>query len=127
GELRARGIRVVAHTEATEANAQFRLGKLGVAKHIERLYALEHVGEAHPSPEQVEAVHGVPSVRLIQPDERKPDPRVLRDISRDMEVPLRETLYVGDSIVRDVGMAKEAGAMAAWAQYGTHFEPKHWD
>jgi phosphoglycolate phosphatase len=125
-QLRDRGVPVVAHTEATEANAQFRLGKLGVAKYIERLYALEHLGEAHPTPEQIQQVDGVQTIRLIRPDERKPDPRVLRDISRDVGIPLAETLYVGDSIVRDVGMAKDAGALAAWAQYGTQFQPMHW-
>jgi phosphoglycolate phosphatase len=126
GELRARGVRIAGHTEATIPNAQFRLAKLGVAPFIERLYALEHDGEPHPNPERVEGFDGVRQVRLIKHDERKPDPRVLLDISRDMEVPLSETLYVGDSIVRDIGMAKEAGAWAAWAKYGTEFDPKHW-
>jgi len=41
-ELRARGTRVAGHTEATIPNAQFRLGKLGVAQFVESLYALEH-------------------------------------------------------------------------------------
>jgi len=44
-----------------------------------------------------------------------------------MRVPLSETLYIGDSIVRDIGMAKEAGAWAAWARYGTEYDPKHWE
>lgn len=126
-ELRARGTRIAGHTEATIPNAQFRLGKLAVAPFIERLYALEHDGEPHPYPDRVETADGVRQVRLIRHDERKPDPRVLLDISRDMEVPLSETLYIGDSIVRDIGMAKEAGAWAAWARYGTEFDPKHWE
>lgn len=125
-ELSNRGVRIVAHTEATVTNAQFRLSKLGIAKFIERLYALEHVGDPHPRPARSEPVVGVKNVRLIRHDERKPDPRVLRDISRDTHTPLNETLYVGDSIVRDIGMAKEAGAWAAWAKYGTEFSPEHW-
>jgi phosphoglycolate phosphatase len=125
-ELRNRGVRVVAHTEATVTNAQFRLSKLGVAKLIERLYALEHIGDPHPRPARSEPLVGVEHVRLIQHEERKPDPRVLRDISRDTQTPLNKILYVGDSIVRDIGMAKEAGAWAAWAKYGTEFAPEHW-
>ncbi|MFT3698263.1 MAG: HAD family hydrolase [Kofleriaceae bacterium] len=124
-ELSAQGVRIVAHTEATVTNAQFRLSKLGIAKFIDRLYALEHVGE-HPRAAGAEIVAGVKNVRLIRHDERKPDPRVLRDISRDTQTPLNEILYVGDSIVRDIGMAKEAGAWAAWAKYGTEFAPEHW-
>lgn len=38
-----------------------------------------------------------------------------------------ETLYVGDSISRDIGMAKEAGAWTAWAEYGTHYDPADWN
>jgi FMN phosphatase YigB (HAD superfamily) len=125
--LRSRGIRVAAHTEATVPNAQFRLSKLGLAPFIERLYALEHVGEPHPAPARQEPIDAVRDVRLINHDERKPDPRVLREISQDIGVPLSETLYVGDSIVRDIGMAKLAGAWAAWAKYGTLFDRKHWE
>lgn len=126
-ELRARGVRVVAHTEATVTNAQFRLSKLGLSQHIERLYALEHVGEPHPMPERIEPISGVSMVRMLRHDERKPDPQVLFDISRDMSVPPNEILCVGDSIVKDIGMAKEAGTWAAWARYGTEFnDPKVW-
>jgi FMN phosphatase YigB (HAD superfamily) len=125
--LRGRGIRVVAHTEATVTNAQLRLAKLGLGNYIERLYALEHEGEPHPMPGRLSSFEAIQQVRLIRHDERKPDPRVLFDIVRDVGIPLSETLYVGDSLVRDVGMAKQAGAWAAWARYGTQFDPKAWD
>jgi FMN phosphatase YigB (HAD superfamily) len=50
--LKSQGVRVAGHTEATVPNAQFRLGTLEIAPFIERLYALEHVGEPHPAPER---------------------------------------------------------------------------
>src|SRR5207248_3249999 len=74
--LRSTGVRIAGHTEATVPNAQFRLGKLDIAKYVERLYALEHDGEPHPFPERLEVFEAVPRVRMISQEERKPDPRV---------------------------------------------------
>ena len=36
------------------------------------------------------------------------------------------TYYLGDSLVRDIAMAKQAGVTAIWARYGTEYDPKHW-
>jgi FMN phosphatase YigB (HAD superfamily) len=35
-------------------------------------------------------------------------------------------LHVGDSLLGDVGAAKEMGAYAAWARYGTVYDPADW-
>lgn len=121
------GVTVVAHTEATVTNAQFRLAKLGIAKFMQRLYALEHAGEPHPRPARRETICNVPQVILLREDERKPDPRILLDICRNMRATPERTLYVGDSIPSDVGMAKQAGVWAAWAEYGTRFDPACWE
>jgi FMN phosphatase YigB (HAD superfamily) len=36
------------------------------------------------------------------------------------------TYYLGDSLVRDVAMAKQAGVTAIWARYGTKYDPEYW-
>lgn len=123
----ARGCPVVAHTEASIANAVFRLKKLGVLPHIERIYALEDVGQGHPDPQRESLIQDVAGrIRLLRPDERKPDPRVILDICKDARVSLDRTLYVGDSIPRDIGMARSVGAWAAWARYGTQYDRELW-
>jgi phosphoglycolate phosphatase len=125
--LRSQGVRIVAHTEATVTNAQFRLSKLGLSPLIERLYAVQHTGDDHPVPERQEQLTAVPHVRHLRQDERKPDPQVLLDICSDTGIPPKLTVYVGDSISRDIGMAKAAGVWAVWARYGTHFDASAWD
>jgi FMN phosphatase YigB (HAD superfamily) len=124
--LNAMGTRIVGHTEATVTNAQFRLSKLGLTPYFHSLYAVEHNGDVHPNPARQEQIAAVPRVRLLSQDERKPDPRILMDICRDANVTPAQTLYVGDSIARDIGMARQAGVTAAWARYGTLFDRSAW-
>lgn len=120
------GTKIVAHTEATVVNAEYRLHKLGLSAFFARLYAVEHVGEPHPAPDQMQPVTPVQSVRPLMLHERKPDKRVLDEICTHEGVPPSGALYVGDSIVRDIGMARAAGVHSAWAKYGTKYSPEHW-
>lgn len=120
------GCTIVGHTEATAVNAQFRLAMLGLAKYLKRLYAAENRGKGHPAPELASRVVGVPSVTYLARGELKPAPGVLLNICADNGVDPSRTLYVGDSVSRDVGMAKEAGVWVAHAQYGTRYPPEYW-
>src|SRR5262249_39800829 len=65
-------------------------------------------------------------VFFLSQEDRKPNPRVLLDICSQMRVPPDRTLYVGDSLINDIAMAKEAGAWSAWAEYGRHYDPSDW-
>jgi FMN phosphatase YigB (HAD superfamily) len=126
-----RRVTVVAHTEASAVNALFRLKKLDVLDFFRTLYALEQTGKGHPNPLRMEEYHrllaGFERVRTLRHDERKPNPQVLIDICKDQGVSRERTLYIGDSLSRDVGMAKAAGTWAAWAQYGTRYDSRHWE
>jgi FMN phosphatase YigB (HAD superfamily) len=125
--IRSMGCPVVAHTEASVVNAAFRLRKLGVLPHLSRLYALEHFGLEHPEPERSDPVQrGTDTVRIVPRTRRKPDPDVLRWICEQETLVPHEVVYVGDSIARDIGMAKAAGCWAAWAKYGTAFSAEAW-
>jgi HAD superfamily hydrolase (TIGR01549 family) len=117
---------IVGHTEATVPNAVFRLHKLGIAGLFSKLYAATPPPQEHPDPEfRLEPAPIL--VRYLAPNERKPDPAIVLDICRDLGVPPNETLYVGDSLARDIGMAQAAGAWAAWARYGTEYDKTLWD
>src|SRR5690606_13329822 len=50
--------------------------------------------------------------------QRKPSPDVLLEICERNSTKPARTAYVGDSIARDMLMAKRAGVYAVWAQYG---------
>lgn len=120
------GVPIVGHTEATVPNAVFRLQKLGLAGFFSKLYAVTPPEQEHPDPDFHPDV-GEISIRYLAPEERKPDPGIVLDICRDFGVSPAETLYVGDSLARDIGMAQAAGAHAAWARYGTQYEKVLWD
>jgi phosphoglycolate phosphatase len=124
--VRAAGVPVVGHTEATVANARFRLRRLGIAPLFDRLYASANEGEGPPGTREPRAAAPVPPTRHLAAGERKPDPAVLRDICQDFAVNPADTLYVGDSTARDIAMAVAAGAHSAWAAYGTRVPPELW-
>jgi FMN phosphatase YigB (HAD superfamily) len=125
--IKSNGTTIVAHTEATLVNAEYRLSKLGLTQFFDRLYALEHAGEPHPELEPMEPPVRVSHATVLFLHERKPDTRVLRRICGDVGVTNSESLYVGDSISRDIGMANEVGLHSAWAMYGTRYEKSDWE
>jgi FMN phosphatase YigB (HAD superfamily) len=53
----------------------------------------------------------------------KPNPTVLLEICGNEAFSADNTAYVGDSIARDVLMAKRAKVYAIWAAYGARHDP----
>jgi phosphoglycolate phosphatase len=125
-ELHSGGVIIVGHTEAISVNAYYRLQKLGIDHLFSKLYSLD--GFVRPHPKGVEATRVPPAglVEGVPPAERKPNPRLLLDICKRLNVSPKETVYVGDSLTRDVSMATEAGVLAVWAKYGTQYERSLW-
>ena len=126
-EIRGRGVAIVGHTEASVINAEFRLRKLGIERFFDRLYAPQHeMNPALDGPWTVGRGEGQIEVFFLSQEDRKPNSRVLLDICSQMQVPPERTLYVGDGLINDIAMAKEAGAWSAWAEYGRHYDPADW-
>lgn len=123
-EIRASGVEIVAHTEAAVPTAAFRLSYLGIAEHFAALYASSLDGP--PPPRQSALVNYPFAIKTLPRGENKPNPDVLRDICRSRGVSTAEAVFVGDSLVRDVGMAKQAGVFAVWAKYGTRYDRNDW-
>ncbi|WP_375758529.1 HAD family hydrolase [Corallococcus exercitus] len=125
--LSASGVVIVGHTEALAVNAEFRLRRLGIEKHFKHLYALEGNVTPHPdSSDRQPTPMREGFVRLVPRAERKPNPRLLADICNREEISLAESWYVGDSLIRDIAMAKAAGVKAVWAEYGTRYDQSQW-
>ena len=126
--IQEQGSYIVGHTEATVPNALFRIRNLDIENIITSLYATEPTGDGHTDEERsVEFLSTQINLKYLAKEERKPDPRILLDICNDVGVSPSQTLYVGDSISRDVGMAKESGAWAALAEFGTKYDRHLWD
>jgi phosphoglycolate phosphatase-like HAD superfamily hydrolase len=126
--LQSAGIVLVGHTESTAENAVFRLQKLNVIKYFKHLYVLDSDYHGHPDPQRASALAPSPGlVRTVPCSERKPNPELLRDICRQEGVRSEDAYYVGDSLTRDISMAKAAGVTSVWAQYGTRYDRKLWN
>jgi FMN phosphatase YigB (HAD superfamily) len=126
--LRLNQTPVVGHTEATVPNALYRLRALELEGFFYRLYAATPSGSGHYDKERGEALLRTSiDVKYLGPGEHKPDPRVLLDICEQSRTSPQETLYIGDSMSRDIAMAKDAGVWAAWAQYGGRYDQELWN
>ena len=118
---------LVAHTEGKLYSVVDRLRRLDLLKYFSRIYCRERSFSPHVRSEigarwlQDFPMHKVTELSLHQ---RKPSPEVLKEICRAEGIALKDSMYVGDSIARDVMMAKNIGVTAAWAKYGSHHSEK---
>lgn len=124
--LASDGVIVVGHTEAVVPNAYFRLEKLEVRPFLKHLYALEGSEAPHPKGRPLHAPPPDGYVRIVPKRDRKPNPALLLDICARENVAPTDAWYVGDSLTRDMSMAKQAGVRAIWARYGTRVNPEDW-
>jgi phosphoglycolate phosphatase len=120
-ELARLHVPVAAYTDARVINSLFRLDSLGLRKLISRLYA-----PAHVTKELDELTLTGNFIQLLAPSDRKPNPQTLIDICSQYCTAPSDTLYVGDSLVRDIYMAKKAGLHSAWAKFGTLYDKALW-
>ncbi len=121
------GCAIVGHTEATVPNAYFRLVSLGLDRYLTRLFAIEPPETRHPEPGRESALAPPEGfIEIVPRSKRKPNPKLLLDICSEFSVSPSEAVYVGDSLTRDISMAREAGLWAAWAKYETEFDKEYW-
>jgi phosphoglycolate phosphatase len=127
-QLAENDISLIGHTEAMVLNSLWRLRKLNIDKYFRRLYTLEGKWAMHPSGGGNDLLDQIDDfVETVPRNERKPNPELLIDICRREGFDIQEAVYVGDSLVRDVSMAKRANVTAVWAAYGTRYDKCLWD
>jgi FMN phosphatase YigB (HAD superfamily) len=119
------GTKIIGYTESMRFYSSYRLKRFGLDGVIEILF----------SPKDRDMPAGVPLDRLrrfpddfyelqvtkgmhTSPDELKPNPKVLLDIIEVVGSSPDRCAYVGDSIFKDIVMAREAGVFDVHAQYG---------
>jgi phosphoglycolate phosphatase len=129
--IRARGLRLVALTDAPRNAAELRLKHLRLDHHFEALYTLP----GYPLPEHVdaeirrreEAGHYRSRARVVElPREaEKPSPDGLARAIGDLGLDAREVLYVGDNPKKDLPVAEACGAVGVWAEYGTYVSAEY--
>jgi len=121
-ELRKKRVRVIAYTESKEWYTKNRLKRLGLDYFIERLYSpTDHSVPIDDSQrtkitfENMKCFH-TPS------DEKKPNPKLLLEIIKEIGAKAEDCVYIGDSELRDINMAHDANVTSVFAKYGgKHF------
>lgn len=127
--LLAQGVTVVAYTESRLINVYDRLSRLGLVDTFKYIYC--HERDAHPVglPTRDDWLHTIDAMpfRELPSHERKPSPKVIREICDAEGLPASSAAYIGDSLAKDVLMANRAGILAVWAKYGTRYDPEFYE
>ena len=128
--IQADNIALVAHTESKLYAVVDRLTRLDLTRYFRRIYCRERPESFHPSAdrgEQFLANFPIDKVVELSQHQRKPSREVLLEIcAREGALPT-ECAYIGDSMARDVLMAKRSDVTAVWAKYGTVHKPTYYE
>ncbi|MGE3318547.1 MAG: HAD family hydrolase [Candidatus Berkiella sp.] len=123
-------IHLVAHTEANLFAIIERLDRLDLTKFFEKIYCRERIKTSHPNAApKNERYKNFPFDKVVELTHhpRKPDTTVLLDICNSLNISLNNVAYVGDSIARDMLMARNAGVMSIFAAYGANHKKELYD
>jgi phosphoglycolate phosphatase len=130
--LKERKIPVVALTDAPRNPAEQRAKRMELDKHLTALYTLPGFtfpagaeGEKLVAPdilakEEKGAYRAACPVVELPREFEKPKTDGLLQICKAYDVDPRQVLVIGDSMKKDIAMAREVGAIDCWAEYGTY-------
>lgn len=124
-DLKKRGTRIIAYTESMAFYSAYRLKRFGLDGVIDILFSpKDHDMPAGMSIDRMRRLPDefyelqVTEVRHTPPGELKPNPRVLLDIINAVGATPDKCAYVGDSLYKDVAMARDVGVYDVHAKYG---------
>lgn len=125
--IKASRTRIVAHTESKLYGVIDRFSRLDLFTYFSKIYCRERSASPHPIPEiGAEWLGRIPAGTFVELShhQQKPDASVLLEICAREDVVPEYTAYVGDSVARDMLMAKRAGVFSIWAAYGAQHDPE---
>jgi len=124
-DVKKEGTKIVAYTESMAFYSAYRLKRFGLDGVIDVLFSPEdHDTPAGVSVEKLRRLPDdfyklqVTKVNHTPSGELKPNKLVLLDIIKAVDAEVSRCAYVGDSLFKDVAMARDAGVFDIHAQYG---------
>jgi len=129
-QLKKQGVPLIAYTDSNVIAVVDRLKRLELADYFSAVYCKELSATEHPagiSLEQWAEDFPLEQVVELSAEDKKPNPAILRRICTDFETQPERAAYVGDSLSRDIYMAKLAGVTSIWAKYGTQHPEGFYD
>jgi phosphoglycolate phosphatase len=124
--LKDRRVRLIAHSDSNRFGVIDRITRLQLVDYFDAVYCVEGSSEKHPrggpfSPRYKNFPWQ--KMHLLGHHEKKPNPGVLNHIIAESAVDGGRVAYIGDSIAKDIAMARSSGVYAIWAEYGTQVSP----
>jgi phosphoglycolate phosphatase-like HAD superfamily hydrolase len=122
-KLKTAGVVIAAFTESKAFYTNYRFRKLGLDGLVDFLYSPRD----HAMPEDThsnryydpESYTFKKTIQRFTPEgEMKPNPGILLEIVSELGASAEQAVYVGDSILKDVLMAQQAGVTDVHALYG---------
>lgn len=121
-QLKNQGCLVVAYTESRSYYTLRRVKTLGLDGLLDYLYSTPD----HATPDSVDRWYDQDAYQLsytvqkfTEEGEHKPNPHILSEIISTVEANPEETIYIGDSLMKDIYMAQQANITDVFAAYGT--------
>lgn len=118
-------VSIVAHTESKLYATIDRLTRLDIAHYFTHIYCRERTDSLHPLKNTSwDRMDRFPMGKVVELShhQRKPNADVILEICERERVHRRDCVYIGDSLSKDVLMAKRAGVFSIWAKYGTRHD-----
>lgn len=109
------GITIVGYTESAEENGYYRLERLGIADYFKDVYVSDSYDGRLMKKETSPRTHVV--------HEKKPNPDLIIEICEKEGISPAETIYIGDSLSKDMLMARKAGVGSVWCCIPTDNPP----
>lgn len=123
--LKDSGCRIVAYTESMEFYSLYRIRKLDLDGLLDFVYTPpDHALPSGLTREKVR-LYAAESYSLAKtqhrhtpPQELKPNPKLLTHIVNEVGGKSSQSIYIGDSLMKDIAMAQDAGIADVYAKYG---------
>lgn len=123
--LKGSGVAVVGYTESMAYYSSFRIKRLGLDGLLDFVYSpKDHDIPRGLTPEQLRRYPAnyyelqITKHRSTPAGRLKPDPDILLNIISDCRFDRDRTVYIGDSLMKDIAMAEDARIASALAEYG---------
>lgn len=121
--LRSNGVTIAAYTESKEFYTVYRFKRLDLDGVVDYLYSPpDHslpIGTLDTRKYDSSHYELHNTIHRFTPEgEVKPNPHILISIIDELGFELRDTVYVGDNLLKDVFMAQQAKVLDVYAKYG---------
>ena len=129
-QLKSYGIKLIGFTESNSFYTKYRIKTLSLDGIYDYIYTPKH----HGKPVTVDLFYPeghweskVTKYNELPKETRKPNPKILLNIIKDMDGKKRNTIYVGDKLDRDIYMANLVDVISIYASYGHNISDDAYD